>query len=76
MLWRFWNDRASASVAMELPETGVEKFYIVGKLGHGAHRGTGRAHRVFAVDGYSGWDILYGLHLGPVHALHELSRIG
>ena len=61
---------------MELTETGVEKFYIVGQLGHGAHGGTGCAHRVFAVNGYSGRNVLYGLHMGPVHALHELSRIG
>lgn len=61
---------------MELPEADIEEFYVVGEFGHGAHRGAGGAHRVFAVDGYGRWDILDAVHLRPVHALHELPRIG
>ncbi len=76
MLRSFRNDRGAALATMKLPETGIKKFYIVGELGHGAHRGTGCAHRIFTVDGYGRGDILYGLYLGPVHALHELSGIG
>jgi hypothetical protein len=55
---------------------GEEKLYIIGDLGHGAHRRAGGAHRVLAVDGDGRRHRLDAVHPGAVHAVQELACIG
>jgi hypothetical protein len=61
---------------VEESDPGVEEFHIVRELGHGSHGGAGGPHGVLAVNGNGRRDVLDPVHLRPVHALHELTRIG
>jgi len=70
------HHRPAAGAAVQAAETGVEQLHVVRDLGHGAHGGARRAHRVLAVDGDGGRDPLDLVHLGAVHAVHELAGVG
>ena len=76
MLRGFRDDGFPALPAVQDPGPGKEQFHVVGDLGHGSDSRAGRAHRVLAVDGDGRGDVLDALHLGPVHAVHELPGIG
>jgi len=67
---------SAARTAVKPCQPGKQQFDVVGDFGHGAHRGARGAHRIFAVDGDGRRDALDPTHMGPIHAVHELARIG
>ena len=75
VLRRFSHDRLAATFAIELAHPSVEKLCVVGDLRHGPHGGPRSAHRVFAVDGDGRRNAFNAIHLGPVHAIHELPGV-
>ena len=55
---------------------GEQELEVVVQLGHGAHGGARRAHRVGLVNGNGRGHALYLVHRRFVHAVQKLARIG
>ncbi len=76
MLWRFRKHGFAATAAVQLPHSAEEKFDIISQFRHGSHGGAGCLDGVFPVDGNGRGDSQNGIHLGPVHPIHELPGVG
>ena len=70
------RDLAPAVGAVDLSGLGEEKTQVVVNLRSRAHRGARMVHRVVLLDGDGGADSLDVVHIGLVHALQELPRVG
>ena len=72
----FGADGAVALGAGGFREAREEHFQVVVDLGDAADGGAGGADVVNLLDGDGGGDAVDGVHLGFVHALEELARVG
>src|SRR6185369_8958032 len=57
-------------------DLGKEQLKVIVQLGHGADGGTRRAHGPALIDGDGRWNALDAFHVGLVHAVEELARVG
>ncbi len=75
-LGRVMPHRLRGLAVEQLGRARVEQLQVVVQLGHGADRGARAAHRVGLVDRDRGRHAVHAVHLGAVHAVQELPRIG
>ncbi|MCY1213085.1 hypothetical protein D9M72_248440 [compost metagenome] len=66
----------AAAAAVQLGAAREQQLQVVVQFGHRADRAARAAHRVGLVDGDGGQDAFDAIHLGLVHAVQELARIG
>ena len=66
----------AAALAVQMPGAGEQQLEVVGELRHGAHRRARGAHRIGLVNRNRRRHALDTRHMGLVHAVQKLARIG
>src|SRR5215467_3208450 len=61
---------------MEHGDFGKEQFKMIVQLGHRAHRRAGGLYRPALIDGNGRGNTLDTLHIGLVHPVEKLARVG
>src|ERR1035441_7805071 len=76
LLRRVFAHGPAALAAVQLCDMRPKHLHVIANLGHRAHRGTGSPDGVALLDGDGGRDAFNAVHLGLVHAVEELPRVG
>src|SRR5688572_8860923 len=76
LLRRLFHHLTSANWTVRDASAREQKPHVVIDLGNGTHCRTGIMRRRFLVNGYSGGETIYIVHVGLVHLPDELARVG